>query len=269
MDEKSLIAALPGVSALRFYQKTGSTNDDALAWIAQGAPDFSIIVAEHQTAGRGRMQRRWITPSGAALAFSLILRPQPEETSRLSFFSALGAVALGDILSQDYGLESEIKWPNDLLLARRKTAGILAEAAWQGRKPFAVVIGIGVNVAPESVPGEETLSFPATCIEQHVGSKIDRLELLARLVDRMRLLRPSTGSPAFIQTWRERLAFQGQAVSVEQAGETPIRGTMDGLDEDGSLLVRTETGTIYRIQAGDVRLRPIEAANFNRGGSPC
>ena len=269
MDEKSLKAALHQVSELRFFQETGSTNDDALGWAEQDAPDFSVVVAEYQSSGKGRLQRRWFTPAGAALALSIILRPEPQETAHPMFFTALGALALSDVLKQNYGLANKIKWPNDILLNHKKTAGILVEAVWQGNQPLAVVIGIGVNIAPASVPSGETMLFPATCIETELGREIDRIEMLSGLLDRVKDLRPSTGSIQFIKAWRERLAFVGEAVRIEEPGQAPLCGILDGLSEDGSLYVRSETGKIYKIQGGDIRLRPVEAQSFDRGGSSC
>ncbi|NPV75674.1 MAG: biotin--[acetyl-CoA-carboxylase] ligase [Anaerolineae bacterium] len=259
MDEQTLKTALRQVAALRFFKTTGSTNDDALEWADQNAPDFSIVIADRQTAGRGRLQRRWITPAGTALAFSLILRPTEQETPRLALFTALGALALSDVLKYDYRLESQIKWPNDVLIEGQKTAGILAEASWQGGRPQAVILGIGVNVAPESVPARNQVLFPATCIEAALGYKVERVELLANLLDRIKSLRPAIGSLQFIQAWENRLAYKGKVVRIEQADHTALVGVLIGLEGDGSLRLQVETGKIVLIQAGDVRLRPVEA----------
>lgn len=257
MDEKSLKEKLGQAAEIRFFQETGSTNDDALAWADQGAPDFSIVAAEFQSSGRGRLQRRWFTSAGAALAFSLILRPLPVEADYLSLFTALGAIALSEVLLQDYGLVNKIKWPNDILIGGKKAAGILTESAWQGSQPLAVVIGIGVNIAPGSIPPAEDLLFPATCIETELGRKVDRVEFLARLLETIKSLRPAVGSVQFIKTWRDRLAFVGDTVRIEQSGQQPLIGILDGLNEDGSLVIRSDTGKIYKIQAGDLCLRPV------------
>ena len=260
MDEQTLKTTLHQVSALRFYETTGSTNDVALAWADQYASDFSIVIAEHQTAGRGRLQRRWITPSGAALAFSLIFRPTEQEIPHLAWFTALGALALSDVLKQGYGLESQIKWPNDVLIGGCKTAGSLTEAAWQSGHPQAVILGIGVNVAPESVPADDQLRFPATCLETALGKKVERIELLTKLLDRIKSLRPAIGSLQLIEAWENRLAYKGQAVQIEQTEHTTLVGILTGINDDGSLRLQTETGKIVHIQAGDVRLRPVEAS---------
>ena len=129
MDEKQLrksLADLP-LGGIRFFKQTGSTNDVALAWATEGAADLSLVVADEQTSGRGRLGRRWLTPPGTALALSLILHPKPTEYNYFSLFSGLGSLALTQILSER-GLPAQVKWPNDVLIADRKTAGILVEA---------------------------------------------------------------------------------------------------------------------------------------------
>ncbi len=259
MDEQSLKVALPFFPALRFFESTGSTNDIAMTWAAQGAPDFSLVAADHQSAGRGRLQRRWITTAGSALAFSLILRPTSVEAEHLSFFTALGALALSDVLKEQYGLISTIKWPNDVLIDHRKTAGILVEATWHGDIVQSVVLGIGVNVAPESVPPDEEVLYPAACVESALGKEVNRVELLAALLERIKSLRSEMRSSRFLAAWRDHLAFQGETVQVVETAGVTLTGILLGLNEDGSLRLQAETGTIYSIQAGDIRLRPVKA----------
>ena len=122
---QSILTGLP-LGGLRYFDSIGSTNDEALAWARAGAPDYSLVVADTQTAGRGRLQRRWVTNPGAALAFSLVLWPAPQERQCLPRFSPLGAVAVRQALAVVFGLPAEIKWPNDVLLGRCKVAGVLA-----------------------------------------------------------------------------------------------------------------------------------------------
>src|SRR5688572_12632522 len=131
MDEKTLrktLSDLP-LREFRYFAQTGSTNDVALAWASDGAPDLALIYADEQTTGRGRMGRKWFTPPGAALACSLILRPKGRESENIGLFSGLGALALVRALKK-HGLSAQIKWPNDVLINGRKTAGILVETVW-------------------------------------------------------------------------------------------------------------------------------------------
>ena len=135
---------------LRYLEQAGSTNDEAVNWADAGAPDLALVIADEQTAGRGRHGRRWFTPPGSALAFSLVLRdnlwtgtlessPQAFQMV-LSRLTALGAIAVSQALRQSLGLESQIKWPNDILLDRRKVSGVLTEAQWLGNQPIAIIL---------------------------------------------------------------------------------------------------------------------------------
>jgi BirA family biotin operon repressor/biotin-[acetyl-CoA-carboxylase] ligase len=262
MDEKQLrksLADLP-LGGIRFYKQTGSTNDVALAWATEGAPDLSLVVADEQTSGRGRLGRRWITPPGTALALSLILHPSPTEHNSFSLFSGLGSLALTQILSER-GLPTQVKWPNDVLIAGRKTAGILVEAVWMGDQVENVIIGMGVNVLPESVPPSSQVQFPATSIHSE-GLKIDRIELQHELLSRMISLRQQLGSEGFIQAWEDALAFKNKPVQIwlepaDGQGElSSFTGTIRGLEADGALRLETSSG-IQIIQFGEIRLRPV------------
>ena len=179
MNENELRNALRSIplGAVRYFSSIGSTNDEALNWSEQHAADLSLVVADEQTAGRGRSGRKWFTPAGCALAFSLILSPTPDELSYPARITALGALALVDTL-QNQGLRPLIKWPNDVLIHDRKVAGILVESRWSGASPDCFVLGMGVNIRAGSVPPKEEVPFPATCVEGELGKSIDRTQLL-------------------------------------------------------------------------------------------
>ena len=128
MNEHSLKKTLSklNIGDLRYFDSIGSTNDEALAWAAAGAPDLSIVIADEQTQGRGRLDRKWFTPKGSGLAFSLILRPSTALRPHLSRTVGLAALSIAESCS-GLGLAPRIKWPNDILLNGKKTAGILIE----------------------------------------------------------------------------------------------------------------------------------------------
>ncbi len=259
MNEKTLRAALAHlpVSEMRFFDTAGSTNDLALNWIEVGAPDGALVAADTQTAGRGRLDRHWITQPGSALAFSLVLHPRADEIEKLPFFAPLAGLAVSQAL-ENLGLSPEIKWPNDVLLERRKVCGILVEAAWSGSQSKGVVIGIGVNVAPSSVPSLGEVLFPAGCVEQALGRPVERTDLLAKILAHIFDLRSTIASPFFMRAWAERLAFRGEWVRVEPPGRPAQVGMLAGIDEQGCLVLRTQAGLEVRIPAGDVaRLRPM------------
>lgn len=249
------LSSLP-LSAFRYYDTLGSTNDEALAWASQGAPDFSLIIADEQTSGRGRMDRKWFTPPHSALAMSLILRPTNIERAHPARTTGLLALSLAESLLT-LGLVPQIKWPNDVLLGGRKAAGILVETTWMGAELDAMVLGMGVNVLNASVPPADQLLFPATSIETELGRPIERAELMRDILTRVLGWRPKLGTDAFLKSWEGSLAFRGQQVRVEMGGKKPLTGELIGLEMDGGLRLRDEHGKIVTVQFGEVHLRPL------------
>ena len=262
MNEKELKKSLSDLplGGIRFLQQTGSTNDVALAWATEGADEFSLVIADEQSTGRGRLGRRWSTPPGAALAFSLILRPKESELGNIPLFSGLGALALHQILSE-LGLSSQIKWPNDVLISGRKTAGILVESVWMGDQVESIVIGMGINVLPESVPLDSEVLYPATSIHSE-GLKVGRINLLHDLLKKLISLRHSMESEDFIRSWENALAFRDETVRVWMEAvsgkneASSLTGILRGLEPNGALRLETASG-LQIIQFGEIHLRPV------------
>jgi len=271
MDGRSLEQVLGGLhlGGLRYYDTIGSTNDEASRWADAGAPDLALVIADEQTAGRGRGGRRWYTPPSSALAFSLVLKEQQQPADRASpassfplkiaWITALGALAVSQTLSENYQLEAKIKWPNDVLLERRKVAGVLAEAHWQGDQLSAVILGIGINIAPESVPPAQELAFPATCVQTVLGRPLDRTDLLRSVISNLTAWRQHLGKPEFLASWEEQLAFRGEWVTIKYDGgaekQQARQGQVLGLDSQGRLKLRDPSGEAFVVQAGEVHLR--------------
>ena len=245
-----------GLGDIKYFESIGSTNDEALAWAANDTPDLSLVVADEQTAGRGRLDRKWFTPKGTALAFSLLLRPTTEEKPYLTRTVGLAALSVAESL-RARGLAAQIKWPNDVLIHGRKICGILTESVWSGEDIDCIVIGIGVNVLRDSVPPRETLLFPATSLEEELGYAPERLEILREILTALIELRPRMGTEEFVQQWQSLLAFQEQPVEVEVGDNRLVVGQVVGLDSDGSLRLRKEHGEFVTVRFGDVRLRPL------------
>ncbi len=257
MDEKTFrktLSDLP-LGGVRYFAQTGSSNDAALAWASEGALDLSLIYADEQTMGRGRMGRRWFTPSGSALAFSLILRPDGRERENIGLFSGLGALALIAVLKKR-AVTAQIKWPNDVLIKGRKIAGILVETVWMGAEADSVVLGMGINVQPESVPPPEELNFPATCIQSEAPAPVERFDLLHDLLAELIAWRPKLSSEVFLRAWEESLAFLGENVRVTMGAEE-ITGRVVGLEADGRLRLDLGRGEIRGVGFGEVHLRPL------------
>jgi BirA family biotin operon repressor/biotin-[acetyl-CoA-carboxylase] ligase len=258
MDEGELKKAFgtTGLGGLRYFDSIGSTNDEALAWASQGAGDLSLVVADEQTRGRGRGDRKWFTPKGTALAFSLILLPEAGMRPHLSRTVGLAALSVVDLL-QALELEARIKWPNDLLLNNRKLAGILVETVWSGDEMDSLVVGIGINVLKEAVPPLDLLQFPATSLEESLGQAPPRrIELLRGILQAFIKRRPDLGTDELIKAWQDALAFRGEQVQVNAGGASAITGELLGLEPDGSLRLRADDGHSVIVRFGDVSLRP-------------
>jgi BirA family transcriptional regulator, biotin operon repressor / biotin---[acetyl-CoA-carboxylase] ligase len=241
---------------IRYFDTIGSTNDEALAWAANDTLDLSVVIADEQTAGRGRLDRKWFTPKGTALAFSIVLRPTPQERPHLTRIVGLAALAVAKPLRK-LGLDARIKWPNDILIRNRKACGILIESVWSGEDIDCVVIGIGINVLAASVPPAESLQYPATSLETELSQAPDRVELLHDILASLIELRPGMGTDDFLKQWEDLLALRGETVQVETENTPPLTGQISGLESDGSLKIRNEHGEFVTVRFGDVRLRPL------------
>ena len=258
MNETSLKKSLSklNIGGLRYFDSIGSTNDEALAWAAKGANDLSIVIADEQTQGRGRLNRKWITRKGSALAFSVILHPSASHRSHLSRTVGLAALSIAESC-RTLGLAPLIKWPNDILLNGKKAAGILIETVWSGNDVDSLVIGMGVNVLKESIPPAEVLQFPATCLEDELKSQPPlQEELIFSILNALINWRARLETNELIQAWEEILAFRGEQVQVQAGTENPITGELLGLELDGSLRLRDAYDKSIIVRFGDVSLRP-------------
>ncbi len=256
MNQTDLLQNLSNLplGKIRYFDSIGSTNDEALQWIKDGASDLSLVIADEQTAGRGRLNRKWFTPPGTALAFSLILRPTADEKPHLSRIVGLAALSLLDAFSR-FALGPQIKWPNDVLLNGSKVAGILTEALWSGDQMDGMVIGIGINVAKGSVPAADMLQFPAISLEHILGAAPNRINLLSNILTSFISLRPHMHAQAFMSSWEKSLAYYGKEVCAEMGGDQVVTGKVTGLESDGSLKIIDDSGKNITVRFGDVRLR--------------
>lgn len=255
MNLEELQAALAEVplGGLRFYQQVGSTNDEAASWASDGAADFALVVADEQTAGRGRSGNKWFTPSGAALAFSFILRPTQAQLSNPGRLAGLGALAVSEACEQN-GLQPVIKWPNDVLLSGRKLAGVLVESVWLGKELEASIMGVGVNVLAGAVPPANATAYPATSLETELGHPMDRIAVLRQILRSIWRWRGLLGTDEFIRTWEAHLAFRSREVTLTDNQGGALSGTFLGLDADGSARLEANH-RIIAVRAGEMSLR--------------
>ena len=277
MDQFTLETRLADLNlpAIRCLVCTDSTNSEASRWISAGALDSSLVVAEEQTAGRGRGDRRWTTVPGSGLAFSLVIFPQHHGPFIVPRRTVIGALAIKDALHSLYGLSAQIKWPNDVLLNHKKVAGLLTDNYWSGDELVAVILGFGINVTPAAIDPRlipvDSFAFPATCVEDALGRPVDRIELLHAVLHAYFSWRPRITSPEFMRQWEANLAFLGEwvqiipgescgkdglPVSLENAPLPVSEGKVLGLTPDGALKLLTRSGETVTAQNGEVRLRP-------------
>lgn len=231
-----------GARPFEYHQQIGSTNDRAMAWLAEGAADGAVVLADEQAQGRGRMQRAWFAPPGTALMLSCILRPPPDA---LGFVGMMGALAVCEAV-EPLGVRAGIKWPNDVQIDGRKLCGVLPESAWQGAKLLGVVLGIGVNARVDF--RETPLAATAVSLDPLAGA-VDRIELLAILLERLDFWSARLDSEALFTGWRDRLAMLGRRVAVNG-----VEGIAESVDRQGALLVRDDGGALHRLIAGDLAL---------------
>ena len=259
MNEQLLNSALRnlGIPAIHYYEETDSTNERALILAVQGAPEFTLVIADHQTAGRGRFGRKWETAPGTSLAFTVILRPTSDEQQRLSLFSFLGAVAICRTIETECEIQPRVKWPNDVLLDGKKTCGILAETAWRGNAIEGLVLGMGINLLYGSVPPAEQVMFPATCVQAHCENEINRIEFLKTIMGNLIKLRPETQSKDFLEDYRARLAFTGEMVTLTPIEGESISGVMVGVDDLGNLILKNDKEIEKAYPIGDLKLRKL------------
>ncbi len=234
---------------------TGSTNDDVMQMARNGAPSGSVLAAEMQTAGRGRLGRAWLSMPGAALTFSLLWR-FPFGTQRLSALTLAVGVALARALDHLKARGVQLKWPNDVLCDQHKLCGVLVETAGDEQACFAV-IGIGINVRHSRALAAR-LDQPVSDLQQ-AGVTRSRNEILAALLRHLNealLLFEREGFAPFRPEWEARHAHRDRMASVVMADESIAEGRVRGVSEDGALLIETAQG-VKRIFSGDVRVQPV------------
>jgi len=257
MDQKSLETALKDLSIPRiiYFDEIDSTNEQALNLISSGLEEFTLLVADLQTAGRGRMGRKWVTTPGSSLAFTVILHPMEEERQVMGFFSFLGGLALCMAIETHCGARPQLKWPNDVLLNGMKTAGILAESLFQGEILAGTALGIGVNLLEGSVPPPEEVMFPATCVAEHCFYLPPRENFLSAVMSYLIQWRPRIMSREFLHEYQSRLALTGERVVLIPSSAEEIDGTLMGVDREGHLVLELDDGEVKAFPVGDVKLR--------------
>ena len=241
-----------GQAALCCFDVVESTNTEANRLAREGAPEGTVIVANSQTKGRGRLGRSWISPPGNGLYISIILRPR----CPLDWYPRLALTAAVGVASaiQETGVRPQLKWPNDILLASRKVGGILTEAAFDKSRIGLAVLGIGINVNAKQDEFPVSVRNLATSLRLSLGKPVSRIHLLQSLLHRIEQWYESfcTGDfKTILDAWCQFDNTLGRAVEVFLP-ERRLVGVAEAMEPDGALLVRDKRGCLHRIVAGDV-----------------
>lgn len=244
---------------LEYRESVGSTNELAKQLARAGAPEGLLVIADEQTAGKGRLGRAWSTPKGSALAMSLLLRPDlpPYLAPRVTL---VAAVAVAEAVREVAGLPVGIKWPNDIQIQGRKLCGILTEMEAEVERIAFVVCGIGVNVNLEREAMPPDFRESATSLMSEKGERLARAPLAAAILARFETGYDSLVAGRFdqvLERWRRLSVTLGQNVRVLSAAGAPdLEGVAEEVDQDGALLVRLPDGRLHRVLAGEVSIRP-------------
>lgn len=263
LHSDDLLARLPADRIIgrdiRVFQETTSTSDVTEKLARDGAKEGVVVFAESQTKGRGRLGRKWVSPAGKGLWFSVLLRPQmrPQEATQMTVATA---VAVSRAIETQTGLKTAIKWPNDLLIRGKKVAGILTELTADPDQIKHLIIGIGIdaNLALSDLPTD--LRPIATSLRIERNGAVDRPALAAQILTELDVeyRRVCQGKfPAVADEWEARCSTLGSRVVVN-IGSRSVEGVAESLDDDGALLVRTQHGRIERIIGGDVTMQKTE-----------
>jgi BirA family biotin operon repressor/biotin-[acetyl-CoA-carboxylase] ligase len=239
---------------VRWFPTVASTMDVAEEAAQAGAAEGLVIVADEQTHGRGRRGRAWSSPPGAGLYLTFVFRPPLDDPHApvLSLLTLAVGVAVRAAIREATGFTPELKWPNDVMVARRKLAGILAEGIAIGTAAQTVLVGVGINVLAAAHPGE--IAERAVSLESELGRPIDRARLLEELLvavpDRYDALRRGQADD-ILRDWRGAAPSANGSTVQWQGPDTVERGVTAGIDETGALLVQTARG-IERVRAGEL-----------------
>ncbi len=235
---------------------TASTNVDAFRLAEQGAVEGTVVLADSQSSGKGRMGRIWASPAGVNFYCSVVLRPSvmPYEAPQLTFLSAVAVARAIELATE---LRPQIKWPNDVLIDGKKVAGLLNEMSAETDGVNFVILGIGVNLNMSADQFPSDLRHPATSLRLELGRPVARARFAAVLLNELDRLYDSFRSQGFgpvREEWQQRCNAHGRELVVSDGGRETVRGLFAGIDGDGALLVDRGDAGVERILSGDVRV---------------
>ena len=235
-----------------FYDTIGSTNDKAKSLANKGAPEGTIVIANQQTAGRGRYTRKWYTTKNNNLAVSFILRPKIF-ANKPWLHTIMAGVATALAIEKSCKITTQIKWPNDIWINQKKVAGILVESTFQSLNPQWIVIGIGININ-SSPPSNIDFSYPVSCIANIIGKKLNRVTVLHTLVHNLAKLYTNANCLNLIHQWNQRMLWKNKHIKITTSNNNTITGIALGISNNGILQIRLDNGSVQDILNGEIKL---------------
>jgi BirA family biotin operon repressor/biotin-[acetyl-CoA-carboxylase] ligase len=245
---------------LHFFRTIDSTNSKAKEIAAKGTHSGTLVIAEEQNAGRGRLGRSWVSEKGKSLTFSVILQPHIP-VSNLGIISLYAGVAVCNAIRTATDQTSECKWPNDVLIRKKKVCGILSEIVHHSGKNMSVIVGIGVNVNQSDFPPE--VQSVATSLFLESGQEYDCVTILCNILEQMEELYSLIQLNRYteiIKQWKSSSSIIGNSICVDQSGKL-LYGTAKDIRDDGGLIIESENRLIT-VYAGDVTVRKDEFAKW-------
>lgn len=233
-----------------FYTETTSTNDIALDLASKGADEGTLVVADSQTMGRGRGDRKWFAPAGTSILASLILRPSIE-LSQINKIVAITAISIVYAIRDMTNLPALVKWPNDVVINNKKVAGILAEAKTEKNSVSYVVVGFGINVNVPKASFPEEIVDIAISLSIESGYEISRIHLLQEILRQIESRYLKLDDDSFLDEWKSLSATIGRQVQIEYADSIKTGIALD-IDENGALIINLNTGDTQRIMNDDI-----------------
>ena len=242
---------------IHYFDEVESTNTTLFELALKGASEGTSVIADAQTQGKGRLSRTWVSPGGHNLYLSVLLRPGIG-ASESTLLTLVASIALYECLKKTGIQNPAIKWPNDILIDKKKIAGVLTEMEPKGDRADFVVLGIGVNVnMSRAVINREMGDFArhVTSVSENLGREVDRAKLAADLLKELEdwySTMKMRGKPAILKEWTQRWGGLNEKVRVSIEGLEVFEGTAQGIDENGHLLVKRENGAITEVISGDI-----------------
>ncbi len=236
---------------------TDSTNNEAKKLAEKGLPEGTVILADTQTAGKGRMNRKFSSPSGTGIYMSIILRPKFSAMEALTITTA-AAVAVSKAIEKLTAKQTGIKWVNDIYMADRKVCGILIESkiAPDGNSLKYAILGIGINVfAPENGFPDEIKNIAGAVLESNYDNSNFREKLIAETLNEFERIYLTLPNRNYLEHYRSRSVLTGKAVEILKCGEVCGEGTVEGIDDDMNLIIRHDDGTTEKLSSGEVSVK--------------